>query len=255
VWYFDASHCSAICGTGASCEVTASTDQAVSISCYLQCGVAGSGGRRPAGLQWSEPGGATGPGGYFAELARLEAASVAAFRTLRDELHLQGAPKKLVRAAGRAARDEVRHARATAALARRFGAEPRCARVEARAPKSLEAMAIENAAEGCVRETFGALLATWQARAAGDPVVRAAMMRIARDETRHAALSWRVARWLDTRLDPEARLRVEVAKRQAVRQVLDSANGASASFADVAGLPSAQVTAQLAHEMQRALWS
>ena len=52
--------------------------------------------------------------------------------------------------------------------------------------RELEAIAIENAVEGCVRESFGALLATWQAKTAGDARVRAAMKRIARDETRHA---------------------------------------------------------------------
>jgi hypothetical protein len=247
-------HCSEICGhPGSYCTVNTVTAQAVSLSCASYCG-AGGGGRRPAGLQ-SEPAETAGLGGYFAELAHLEAASINAFRMLRDELHLHGAPKRLVRAAGRAARDETRHARATAALARRFGANPVQARVAPHTPKSLEAMAIDNAAEGCVRETFGALLATWQARTASNPLVRAAMARIARDETRHAALSWSVARWLDTRLSSESRRRVEIARQHAVRDVLDNANGPSAGFADAAGLPGAEVAAQLAQEMQRALWS
>ena len=196
-----------------------------------------------------------GLGAYFAEVARLEAASVDAFRILRDELRAHGAPKKLVRAAARAARDEVRHTRATGALARRFGARPRAPEVERGAPRSIEAMAIENAVEGCVRETYGALLATWQAQAARDSVVRAAMMRIARDETKHAALSWSVGRWLAARLDREQKRRVERAKQAAAREILCAAEHDTAGFADVAGLPSAATAARLAAEMQRALWS
>jgi len=181
---------------------------------------------------------------------------VIAFRVLRDELRAAGAPKALLRAAGRAARDEIRHARATGALARRFGGTPRAAAVARGARRSLEAIALENAVEGCVRETYGALLATRQAQLASDPVVRAAMMRIARDETRHASLSWRVGRWLETRLDPAARSNVEQAKQRAAReQRLALANEPDCCFADVAGLPSPAEAVQLAEHMQRLLWS
>jgi hypothetical protein len=56
----------------------------------------------------------------LAEAAWLEAASVDAFRVLRLELRAHSAPRRLLRAASRAARDERRHARAAGALARRF---------------------------------------------------------------------------------------------------------------------------------------
>jgi hypothetical protein len=195
-------------------------------------------------------------GSYFAEIAHLEAAAVVAFRVLRDELRAQGAPKKLVRAAARAARDEIRHARATGALARRFGATPRVPVVAPASPRSLEAMALENAIEGCVRETYGALLATRQARLATDPVVRAAMRRIARDETRHAALSWQVGRWLETRLAPAARRNVALARQTAAAELVTAlASEPEASFAGLAGLPSAAEATQLASQLQRQLWS
>ncbi len=61
--------------------------------------------------------------------------------------------------------------------------------------RSLEALAVENAVEGCVRETMGALFAMHQAASAADPHVRATMVSIAPDETRHAALGWAVAEW------------------------------------------------------------
>jgi hypothetical protein len=246
--------CNQLCDTDRVTDCAVSTVDATSIT--VQCSTACFTGRRPAGL--SEPLAAEGCelGGFFAEVARLEAASVCAFRILRDELRAHGAPKKLVRAAARAARDEIRHTRATSALARRFGSKARPATIEPRPLRSVEAMAVENAAEGCVRETYGALLATRQAARARDPVVRAAMMRIARDETRHASLSWRVDRWLETRLDPEAKRNVERAKRTAAGELLRSAaEDGSLSYAGDLGLPGPAEARLLIAEMTQAIWS
>ena len=63
------------------------------------------------------------------------------------------------------------------------------ARTRSRAPRRPVEIARENAEEGCVRETFGALLAAHQAAYACDPEVREVMTRIAGDELRHAALA------------------------------------------------------------------
>ncbi len=245
--------CSQICGLHAAltCSITAVDAASVTVDCVTGCVT----GRRPAGLRMPLLLEASGVGAYFADLARLEAASVDAFRILHGELRAHGAPKKLVRAAARAARDEVRHTRSTSALARRFGTRPRHIEVDRGAPRSIEVMAIENAVEGCVRETYGALLATWQAHAASDPVVRSAMMRIARDETKHAALSWSVGQWLARRLDRAAKRKVEQAKRAAVAELCAAAATDAPSFAGVVGLPSARAASRLASEMQRLLWS
>jgi hypothetical protein len=236
-----------------SCRVvTIQSGGAVSVSCDPGCAV----GRRPVGFEASTHCDPNALGDYFAEVARLEAASVTAFRILRDELRERGAPKRLVRAAARAARDEIRHARSTGALARRFAGQPRMPSLARGARRSLEAIAIENAVEGCVRETYGALVATRQAEHASDPQVRATMMRIARDETRHAALSWSVARWLESRLDSEAKRNVERAKLAAARELSSSiANEAETSFAKLAGLPSRAEAIALAAQLERALWS
>ncbi len=247
--------CAEICGLHGSvlsCSVTAVDVASVTVNCMFVCFT----GRRPQGLAAALGLQAGALGSYFSSIARLEAASVDAFRILHRELRAHRAPKKLVRAAARAARDEVRHTRATGALARRFGARPTAVNVERAALRSIEAMAFENAVEGCVRETYGALLAAYQARAARDPVVRAVMKRIARDETRHAALSWDVGRWLETRLDRETRSKVLAAKQVAARELVSSAaREATLSFSDVVGLPGGAGALQLALEMERALWS
>src|SRR5439155_17831135 len=98
------------------------------------------------------------------------------------------------------------------ALARRFGGAYAPPTVHAREARSLEGIAVDNAVEGCVRETYGALVATYQAENAKDAAVRAAMKRIAREEIRHAALSWQLDGWLAGRLDRAARERVARAK-------------------------------------------
>src|SRR5207302_2062069 len=120
-------------------------------------------GRIPAGLARARM--AAVPsllGSYFASAAHLEAASVHAFRRLRCELAAHRAPARLLRSARRAQRDEVRHARLMARMARRFGGAPVPARVAPIGPRALDEIAIENAVEGCVRETFGALVASFQ---------------------------------------------------------------------------------------------
>jgi hypothetical protein len=214
-------------------------------------------GRRPDGLaQLSCRKAATGAGRYFAQAAYLEAASVKAFRNLRAELSAHGAPRRLLRAAERAARDEVRHARVTSALARRYGATAAKPRVARRRARSLEALAVENAVEGCVRETFGALMAMWQARAAGDLKVRAAMAKIASDETRHATLGWQVAAWVEAKLDAAGRDRVATARRTAIRELhAELGVEPDAELSRVAGLPSAAQARTLLEGAGRSLWS
>ena len=156
-------------------------------------------------------------GEYFARMAHDEAASVHAFVRMRAELAHLGAPAELVAAAERSACDERRHARIIARRARATGARISPARVRRPSPRKLEAIARENAVEGCVQETFGALLMRWQATHAADPSLRRMFARIAADETRHAALSWEVARWAEERLDAPSRARVLAARSRAVR--------------------------------------
>jgi hypothetical protein len=231
-----------------------STAPPVTFECDL-CG--GHGGRKPKGLRrpvLARSGDALG--GYFARMAHLEAASVHAFRTMRSELKALGAPHTLVRAAERSARDEMRHARVTARLARKHGAAVPRVRVGRAAPRSLEAMARENAVEGCVRETFGALVASWQARHAKDGAIAGAMRTIARDEGRHAALAWAFDRWAAARLDAAARARVASARREAVRVLQGEVQRELApSLVTAAGLPSRAHAARLVEELCATLWS
>jgi hypothetical protein len=120
--------------------------------------------------------------------------------------------------------------------------------------RELEAVAIENASEGCVRETFGAILAQWQATHAHDERVRATMRRIARDESRHAALAWEVAQWAERRLSADARKRVARAKQHAFDVLANElALDPPSELVDLLGLPSAAQAARLVRALERML--
>jgi hypothetical protein len=175
-------------------------------------------GRRPEGLAGTKVRG-DGLGAFFADMARLEAASVVAFERLAEELRAHGAPEPLTRDALRAAKDEVRHARATKAIAENHGASVEAPFVEDRPIRPLFAVALENAIEGCVRETFGALTATYQATKAADPTIARLMTTLAEDETRHAELAWRIAEWAEPRLDEAERAQIRAARAQAVTEL------------------------------------
>jgi hypothetical protein len=221
------------------------------VHCFTLCT-----GRQPEGLADAPRASGSAIGRWLADVAYLEAASVDAFRRLARELRACGAPGWLVDAAHAAARDEIRHARVTGRLARDAGSTPaRPVRAHEQA-RSLEALAVENAREGCVRETFGALIATWQAEAARDHRIAAAMRTIAADETRHAELAWAVHRWALTQLDRAARTRVIAELRSTARAVVESAAIAPPDeLVTLAGLPPPHVSAQLADQARRALWS
>ena len=81
--------------------------------------------------------------------------------------------------------------------------------------RSLEALAIENAVEACVGETWSALVASWQAIHAPSEELRSTFSKIASDETRHAELARDLHAWAMDRLDADAQGRVHAAAEAA----------------------------------------
>ncbi|HEX7664449.1 MAG TPA: hypothetical protein VF407_08065 [Polyangiaceae bacterium] len=247
-------NCSAFGSSCASDGVTVidDTEAGVTVECTYCVGIAG---RRPDGLRAAETIATSDRvGRYFAEMAHLEAASVHAFRIMGHELAALGAPSEILVAIERARKDEVLHTRITAKLARAHGAKPQKACVARAKKRSLEAVAIENAVEGCVRETFAAVLASWQGEHAEDQNVRSAMASIAVDETRHAALSWRVAEWIESRLDRAAKARVDEARLGAIAALEAELEGdIHPTLARAVGLPSVAVQRRLLAELAASL--
>jgi len=197
-------------------------------------------GRRPEGFVLSAQHETLTLGSYFSDCASMETASIFAFRRLESELHALGAPRSLLLRAKRSAREEARHARVMRRLATRFGEVPRTVAVVPLAVRTPLPVALENAVEGCVLETWAALLCAFQAERAGDLRIRAALRQIAREELRHAALAWDVAAWLDTRLTRTERARVGHARAAALEALRQSlSHEPVAELRIFAGVPSA----------------
>jgi len=223
-------------------------------------GTAGPGctGRRPEGMvEVGAPARGTPSGRWLARAAALEAASVPAFRRLARELEVHGAPQRLVRAARAAVAEESRHTILMARAARARGATPRAFRVPPMGVRPLLAVAVENAREGCVRETLGALTAVYQATRAADPALRAAFKEIVRDESRHARLAWEVNVWARSVLPTRVAHLVDDARREeGARLVSELACASTApALARELGLPPAAIARSQARHARQALWA
>ncbi|CAN5802510.1 hypothetical protein BH09MYX1_BH09MYX1_60860 [soil metagenome] len=220
----DQATCDRLCGEPTLSCTYASADAsgAVVIRCTANqsCGA----GLRPAGFVARRHVAEDDVAGWLFEMAELEAASVLSFRTLERELDELGAPTSLQRRARAAAADEVRHARTMRRIALRRDGAGGTRRDSASgtrrdsaitSPRSVLGIAIENAVEGCVRETFAALVCAVAASRATDGALGDALAVISRDETRHASLAHAVHRFFLEELD--------VAERAALQRAYDAA--------------------------------
>jgi hypothetical protein len=133
------------------------------------------------------------------DAALMEHASIAAFARFSLELLALGAPPDLVRDAAQAMADEQRHAELCFGLASAYGGVPLGpGALDVRSclsDVSLANVLVTTFLEGCLGETIAAIEARERARRVHDPVVEAALYRIAEDEARHAALAWRFVKW------------------------------------------------------------
>lgn len=159
-------------------------------------------------------------GDRFAAMAFLEAVSIHAFDRLERELRAHGATEKLLRDARRARRDEERHTKMMISLARKNGSDAPLPNAPSTKPiRSRFEIALENAVEGCVRETYGALVGLIEAETATDLRLRKTMRSIAPDECRHADLAWSVHAWLMPQLTTDEANRVKRAMRIAIAEI------------------------------------
>jgi hypothetical protein len=155
-----------------------------------------------------------------------EHASIAAFARFTMHLVSVGAPPEMIVASQLAAIDEVKHARACFALARRYGGRtmgPSALSLDgAMEPMTLAEIAALSAEEGCVGETLGVLLAEEQLRRTTDPLVRSLLVRatIVADEGRHAELAWTFVRWAIAQGGEPVRRTVAAAIRRAIDSTL-----------------------------------
>src|SRR5262249_12432056 len=257
-----ASECFQYCGMGGSdvCSTRETLGCVVDTASSVQCQTRVTRcndpcGRMPAGLKWAST--AAQPSVVAAQLAaaaHLEGAAVFAFQALERELFADRAPLQLVWRARYAQRDEKRHHSAISRLAIRFGANVPSVEVESTGIRSLFEMAIENAVEGCVRETYGAAVAALQVESAGNLLLRRAMRAIAVDEAEHASLAWAVDAWARRRLASAERAQVEAARQQARTElIVNVREPVSPQLSTTLGLPTPPAAEHLISTLS-ALW-
>lgn len=135
---------------------------------------------------------------HLRKVALFEHASVAAFSRVSLELMAFGAPAELVAAAHRAALDEVRHASVCWSLLEALEGTPR-----GPGPMTIPPIVIDRnealvstIVDGCIGETVGSLLLQEAARVCTVPSLAAMYRAIADDEAEHAALAFRIVRFL-----------------------------------------------------------
>ena len=231
------------------------------------CAVAG---RRPAGLLEREvtaefpvqevdtvqPSEFEQAGAFFAELAYLEKAAVTAFVYLAMELEHYGAPDELIQLAKQGVKEELEHVELMKMLAKIYGAEPQKVAVEPFRLRPLVEIAEENAREGCIRETFGALLAMWQARHAEEEAVRRVMERISYEESLHGALSWKIDEWIQSKLTSDEKKRCQQAHQEALtiiqQELQQEQNPALIRYC---GFPNREQSNLLYQQLKAELWS
>ncbi len=135
--------------------------------------------------------------------AQKEHASVPAFSRLSWILAAVGAPAELLAWSHRAALEEIEHTQLCFALA--AGYAGRSKTVEPMPEllvgltlegKPLHVLAVESLGDGCQLEDFNADVAQACATVCDEPVTRAVLEQIAREERTHADFSWAVLSWL-----------------------------------------------------------
>lgn len=160
-------------------------------------------------------------GGFFAESATREAASVLGFEELARVLERERAPVRLVRWARRSAREEQKHARMMSVQASRRGRKPRSVRALPVRRRSLYHFAKDNLIEGCIVEAHAALALVWSSEHA-PPDLRAVFASIAKDETAHAGLAFEIHAWILRKLDVRQRRLLRTAAVRAFQRLREA---------------------------------
>ncbi len=108
-----------------------------------------------------------------------------------------------------------------------------------------------NPVGGSIRETFGAVEAAWLAEHSPDPELRLVSRSIARDESRHTALAWRIDAWARDHVGAE--LLDEAMAKEVARLTTRRPN--SAELGETLGLPTAAASRGMVDGLAQRLWA
>lgn len=213
-------------------------------------------GRKPADLLEGTPCAGDDPVAVaLAEMARIEAASVHAFRRLEGTLASLGADDALLARVRRAARDEVAHARLVGNLAKERGMKPRRVELDRDHESSTFELALENAVAGCVHETLGVAYLEHQRLHAQDPALAAMAEALYEDELDHAALSWDLVAFFDRHLDGAQKQKLRAARERALSDVVVEMKDLDPRVREALGLPPPAVIAEIVENLRDTLYA
>ena len=194
-------------------------------------------------------------GQYLSAMAAMETAAITAFEYLGRELEAYGAPAELIARARQAVEEESRHAEMAGLLAATYEAVVPEVRVDDFQLRSLYEIALENAVEGCVNETFAAACGLWQSQHAGLDVFRAVIGHITDEEIGHADLSWDIHRWVMPQLSEPEQARIREAQAEAVASLLaDFRQEGDPAVQQAFGLPTRDEAGRLFAQLQASVW-
>ena len=198
--------------------------------------------------------GKTRKGAWLSKATHSEATSVIAFLQLYQELGTHGAPQDLRMRCLQAAQEEKNHMEMLCTHARNErGIFPELKSISTPS-RSLFEIAMENAIEGCVNETYAALQAHHQAIHAHEKSIRETFAQIAHDETKHAELAYHLHAWCMTQLTQDEIAQIHTAQKTAFARLIRYLETQEDDTELIAlGIPSAQRASQMVHLLKEKL--
>lgn len=217
-------------------------------------------GRIPKGMHISADAQAdTAPntlGEYLADMAAMETAAITAFRYLSRELEAYGAPAELIARARLAVAEEIRHAEIAGLLSAAYDVDVPKVSVDDFVLRSLYEIALENAVEGCVNETFAAACGLWQSEHAQLDVFREVIAHISAEETGHASLSWDIHAWVMPQLTEAQQTQIIAAQTEAVAKLMaDFKQEGNLVLQRAFGLPTRDEATRLFGQLKETVWA
>ena len=214
-------------------------------------------GRMPNGLQpdHSQASAQNSIAHYLANMTAMETAAITAFEYLVRELKAYGAPALLIAQAQQAVIEEQRHSEMAGLLAAAHQADVSVIKVDDFSLRSLYEIALENAIEGCINETFAAACGLWQSEHAQMPVFKKVIAHITDEEMGHAALSWDIHEWLMPQLTPSQQQTIHNAQAEAVETLIANFKQKGDSAQQLAfGLPDETGATAIFAQLQSSIW-
>ena len=213
-------------------------------------------GRMPNGLALIESETQNALGNYFAHMAAMESAAMTAFDYLAQELEFYAAPHHLIQMAHEAINEEAEHAALARLLTEAYDGANYKIEIKPFQLRSFFEIALENAVEGCVNETFAAALGYWQQEHAVLETFKQVIAHITEEESKHAALSWEIHEWAFPQLSINEQQQIRQAQLNAIERLEQTFMvEEESSLRQALGMPDRDQVQALLKQLRTELWN